>query len=407
MRGKVLTFALNMLKKILIGYLFLLFLCTTATAQVQVGAECTDEYLPLLAGKRVGLVVNHTSLVGHTHLVDTLRAMGVEVRMVFAPEHGFRGEAGNGDEVRDTVDARTGVAIKSLYGKHKKPTPADLNKLDIVVFDIQDVGTRFYTYISTLFYLLEACADAQKPVLVLDRPNPNGHFTDGPMLEAPYKSFVGLAPLPLVHGCTVGELALMFKKEQWVKDSFNTAVHVIPCAFYTHQTRYAPPVRPSPNLPDIRSILLYPSICLFEGTKVSVGRGTPAPFQRFGYPDFSDGNYTFTPTPNSGAPNPPHKGKQCNGFDLSEMPLDSLYALQRVDLSWLIRFFKKSPRKDDFFLSNGFFNLLAGNRTLRVQIEQDMTEEQIRASWQTELNKYRQIRQRYLLYPDTAPQNAQ
>jgi uncharacterized protein YbbC (DUF1343 family) len=389
-------FQKNKMMRILI--ILLLFQCLLH-AQPTPGAECTDEYLPLLMGKKVGLVVNHTSLIGNTHLADSLRTAGVDVRLIFAPEHGFRGTANAGELVKDGMDVRTGIPIKSLYGKSKKPSKKDLDNLDVVVFDIQDVGTRFFTYISTLLYIAEACSENDVALMVLDRPNPNGHYIDGPILEKPYESFIGTTPLPIVHGCTVGELARMYQGEHWIKKADKLRLTVVPVAFYDHQTYYAPPVKPSPNLPDMRSILLYPSICLFEGTKFSVGRGTDYPFQIFGAPDFEAGDTTFTPLPNAGATDPPHKGKRCIGFNLQSRPIDSLFAQGRLDLSWLLYCFEKSPRKDDFFLKTGFFNLLAGNRTLRVQVEQSMQEAEIRASWQAGLESYRILRRKYLLYP--------
>ena len=370
-----------------------------AHAQVQPGADCTDEYIPLLAGKRVALVVNHTSLIDTVHLADSLKNIGMDIRLIFAPEHGFRGTATAGELVKDGVDLKTGIPIKSLYGKSKKMAQNDLLNIDIVVFDIQDVGARFFTYISTLLYVAEACAENNVPLIVLDRPNPNGHYLDGPILEAPYKSFIGVVPIPIVHGCTMGELAQMYKGERWIQSADSLQLTVIPVTFYTHHTFYAPPVKPSPNLPDMRSILLYPSICLFEGTKLSVGRGTNHPFQIFGYPDFPAGDTTFIPTDNAGVKDPPHKDLVCNGFDLSHTNVDTLYAMNRIDLSWLLLFFQKSPRKDDFFLTNGFFNKLAGNRTLRVQVEQGMSAEEIRASWQPNLTLFKQMRAKYLLYP--------
>jgi uncharacterized protein YbbC (DUF1343 family) len=385
--------------KKLVFFVAFLHISALVFGQLQPGAECTDEYFPYLKGKKVALVVNNTSLVGSTHLADSMLSSGIQVQLIFAPEHGFRGLAHAGETVKDSVDTKTGIPIKSLYGKHKKPSSKDLEDIDVVVFDIQDVGTRFFTYISTLLYVAEACAEQQKPLMVLDRPNPNGHFMDGPILEKPYESFVGMVPIPIVHGCTMGEIAQMYKGEKWIKSAENLDLKVIPCAFYTHASFYAPPVKPSPNLPDIRSILLYPSICLFEGTKVSVGRGTDYPFQIFGYPDFPLGDTTFTPDANWGVSNPPYKKELCNGFNLSNANIDSLFAIGRIDLSWLISFHEKSPRKDDFFIKNGFFNLLAGNRTLRVQIEQGMTEDEIRASWQPELEVYKKMRLMYILYP--------
>ncbi len=368
-------------------------------AQPVPGAWAMADYLPLLSGKRVALVVNHTSLVGSTHLADTLHAVGVDIRVIFAPEHGFRGRAGAGEHVNDTIDRKTGIAVKSLYGKKKKPVPADLDSIDIVIFDIQDIGVRFYTYIHTLYYVEEACAQNNKQLMVLDRPNPNGHYMDGPILDPAYKSFLGITPLPIVHGCTVGELAKMNQGEYWIQEADSLMLTVIPCSNYNHQTQYAPPVKPSPNMPDYRSVLLYPGICLFEGTKVSVGRGTALPFQWFGYPDFPAGDTTFIPEPNEGASAPLHQGKVCNGFNLSDIPIDSLYAHAQLDLEWLLYFYKKSPQKDDFFLKNGFFELLTGTRSLRNQIEEGMTEKEIRAAWQPGLERYAAMRRKYLLYP--------
>jgi uncharacterized protein YbbC (DUF1343 family) len=386
--------------RIFFSTILYLFLYNTAMwGQVQPAATRTDVYLPLLKGKNVALVVNHTSLVGPQHLVDTLLRSGIHITRIFAPEHGFRGKANAGELVNDSVDTRTGIPIKSLYGKRKKPSPEALDSVDVVVFDIQDVGTRFFTYINTLLYVAEACAEHNVELVVLDRPNPNGHYIDGPMLEPPYKSFVGLIPVPLVHGCTVGELAKMYQGECWIHAADSLRLTVIPMENYTHQTFYAPPVKPSPNLPDMRSILLYPSICLFEGTKFSVGRGTDYPFQQFGSPDFPAGDTSFIPVPNAGASEPLHKGQVCYGFNLNTVPVDTLFSRARLDLSWLMLCFQKSPRKDDFFLKNNFFNNLAGNIALRVQIEQGTSEAEIRASWQPGLAAFRELRTRYLLYP--------
>jgi uncharacterized protein YbbC (DUF1343 family) len=375
-----------------------LFSVQSAHAQLAVGAERLDTLLPMLEGKKVALVVNHTSLVGKVHLADTLLTRGVIIKSIFAPEHGFRGEAEAGATIRDSIDNRTGIKLISLYGKKKKPSKSDLADIDIVIFDIQDVGVRFYTYIGTLMYVSESCAKYKKQLIVLDRPNPNGHYVDGPVLQNSLKSFVGIAPLPIVHGCTVGELARMFRGEGWFDDADSLQLAVIPCLNYTHQTRYEPPVRPSPNLPNLRSILLYPSVCLFEGTKVSVGRGTDYPFQRFGYPGCPIGNIEFMPVPNFGVKDPPYNGKACQGFDLSDISLDSIYAQGQIDLQWYLLMFAKSPRKDDFFLKTGFFDLLAGTRALRNQIEADNTAEQIRSTWRADLEVYRALRRGYLLY---------
>jgi uncharacterized protein YbbC (DUF1343 family) len=385
-----------------IAFIFLLFVPNWLLGQdtLRMGSERMDTLLPLLQGKRVGLVVNHTSLVGQTHLVDTLLALGVAVQVIFAPEHGFRGQAEAGATIKDSIDNKTGIQLISIYGKKKKPSLKDLQQVDIVVFDIQDIGVRFYTYISTLLYVAEACAAHEKPLIVLDRPNPNGHYVDGPVLQTSLRSFVGVVPIPIVHGCTVGELARMYKGERWLDAADRLDLCVITCLGYTHATRYAPPVKPSPNMPDIRSILLYPSICLFEGTKVSVGRGTDLPFQRFGYPDCPVGMYSFTPVPNSGSVDPPYNNRVCYGFDLSTLSLDSLYTQRQIDLQWYLLMFQKSPRKDDFFLSSGFFDKLAGTHSLRTQIESNNSPAQIRSTWMTDLAQYKKMRKQYLLYPD-------
>lgn len=389
-----------MLKTRLFLFLFLTLQLPLTAKSPLPGAASLPDYLPLLEQKRVALVVNHTAILNGNHLVDTLLALGIDVRFVFAPEHGFRGLAGAGDLLNDTIDEQSCLPIRSLYGKHKKPKAEHLQDIDIVLFDIQDVGVRFYTYISTLFYVAEACAEQGKKLVVLDRPNPNGHYIDGPVLDKNYRSFVGIAPIPIVHGCTIGELALMYKGEKWLNCAEFLDLKIIPCSNYQHAQFYSPPVRPSPNLPNIRSILLYPSLCLFEGTKVSVGRGTNMPFQIIGYPDFPGGNCFFVPSPNQGAANPSYNETTCCGVDLSNTPIEALQQLNRIDLSWLLYFFHNSPVKDDFFNSNQFFNLLAGNQTLRIQIEQGCSEEEIRESWWPGIVEYRRIRDNYLLYPE-------
>jgi uncharacterized protein YbbC (DUF1343 family) len=371
-----------------------------AHTQPVVGADRMEVYLPLLEGRRVALVVNHTAQVGPAHLVDTLLRWGVHVTAIFAPEHGFRGSAEAGEDIHDGHDVRTGVPVVSIYGKKKKPSAADLAGVDVVVFDIQDVGARFFTYISTLYYVAEACAEQHKRLIVLDRPNPNGHYVDGPLLEPEHCSFIGMVPVPVVHGCTVGELAQMFRGEGWINLAQCLDLEVIACENYTHDTRYTLPVKPSPNLPDQRSVLLYPTICLFEGTKVSVGRGTDTPFQRFGYPGFPKGDIEFVPCPNAGAATPLHMGKFCAGFDVSDVSLDFLYERPGLDVSLLLYFFEHSPRQDDFFLSNGFFTLLAGTKKLREQVEVGCTEAEIKESWAPDLALYRKMRAKYLLYPD-------
>lgn len=384
-------------------FIFLLFLFQQHSLLAQnplPGAVAIHDYLPQLEKKRVALVVNHTAQVNGKHLVDTLQSLGVDIRFVFAPEHGFRGLAGAGDLLNDTIDEQSCLPIRSLYGKNKKPKAEQLQEVDIVVYDIQDVGARFYTYISTLFYVAEACAENEKQLIVLDRPNPNGHYIDGPVLDLNYRSFVGIVPIPIVHGCTVGELALMYKGESWINCADFLDLLIIPCSNYQHAQLYAPPIKPSPNLPDLRSILLYPSLCLFEGTKVSVGRGTNSPFQIIGYPEFPAGNCFFKPTPNQGASKPSYNEITCCGVDLSNTPIDALYQKKSLDLSWLFFFFENSPIKDDFFNSNQFFNLLAGNQTLRIQLEQGCSEEEIRASWWPGIVQFRKMRDNYLLYPE-------
>jgi uncharacterized protein YbbC (DUF1343 family) len=357
--------------------------------------------LPLLKGKRIGCVVNHTAVVGSTHLVDTLLQQGVNIRRIFAPEHGFRGAAEAGEHIKDGVDTRTNLPIVSIYGKKRKPDATDLADIDAVIFDIQDVGARFYTYISTLFYLIEACQEFDKELIVLDRPNPTGHYTDGPVLQSAYTSFVGIAPIALVHGCTVGELARMFDGEQWTKkQAQKLRLTVVPCQNYTHQTRYDLPLPPSPNLPDMRSVLLYPSICLFEGTTASLGRGTPTPFQIIGHPDFPDKTFSFVPKSVPASKEPPQLGNVCYGYDYRSRSLDSLRAVNHLDLKPLLNFYQKMPNKQSFFLSNLFFDKLAGNNTLRQQILEGKSESEIRASWEPALSAYKSIRKKYLLYAE-------
>jgi len=370
------------------------------TSQIVVGAERLDILLPLIRGKNVGLVVNHSSRVGPTHLVDTLCGLQECVARIFVPEHGFRGAADAGETIIDGTDARTGTPIISLYGKKKKPAPEDLAAVDVVVFDIQDVGARFYTYISTLFYVLEACAEQEKPVIVLDRPNPNGHYVDGPVLDMRLTSFVGIAPVPIVHGCTVGELARLFAGENWINDGQCLDLQVIACKNYTHKTPYNLPLKPSPNLPNARAVLLYPSICLFEGTIASIGRGTDWPFQVVGEPEFPDDSFWFVPRPNAGSRYPPHEGWACKGFDLRRISLDTLRAQKQLNLKYLLDFYQQYPKKDSFFLKNGFFDLLAGTSSLRKQIEEGKTEAEIRATWQADLEAFREIRKKYLLYAE-------
>lgn len=372
----------------------------TDNQRIIVGAEQIPALKELLRNKQVALVVNPSSMVGKTHLVDTLYRSGVCVVRIMAPEHGFRGAEDAGETVADGQDVRTGIPILSLYGRKKKPAPEDLEGIEVVVFDIQDVGARFYTYISTLFYMMEACAQEGKKLVVLDRPNPNGHYVDGPVLDMRYASFVGIAPLPVVHGCTIGELAKLLKGEYWVENADKLDLEVVPCLHYTHQTPYDLPVRPSPNLPDMRSVLLYPSLCFFEGTIVSLGRGTPAPFQILGHPDYPECSFSFTPQQGFAARNPPLEGKICWGVDLRNKNLDSLRRRNSLDMSYLLNFYHCLPQTKDFFLANRFFDLLAGNKTLREQILAGYSEADIRASWTYDLDIYKEIRKKYLLYPE-------
>ena len=364
---------------------------------LRTGAERMEQYLPLLLGKRVAVVTNQTGIVGTTHLVDTLLASGVQVVKVFAPEHGFRGEADAGEQVANEIDKRTGLSVISLYGKNKKPGPQQLKDVDLLLFDIQDVGVRFFTYISTLHYVMEAAAEQHKAVLVLDRPNPNGFCVDGPVLDTAYRSFVGMDPVPLVHGMTMGEYARMLNGQGWLKGGVKCELTVIPCTGYDHATRYALPVRPSPNLPNMMAVHLYPSLGLFEGTIVSVGRGTDVPFQCIGYPENTWGDYVFTPRSLPGAKDPPYKGIPCMGADLRAEDAALGTASKALDLHWLIGMYEHCQDKSGFF--NSFFNTLAGGPGLRRAIEAGRSEEEIRASWQPGLDAFLRLRQPYLLYP--------
>ncbi|MBX2927656.1 MAG: DUF1343 domain-containing protein [Saprospiraceae bacterium] len=372
----------------------------TGALPLRTGAERMEEYLPLLKDKTVALVVNHTSTVGLVHLADTLRARGIAIKAIFAPEHGFRGAADAGEKIKDGKDPATGIPILSLYGQKRKPSVEDLAGVDWVIFDIQDVGVRYYTYISTMHHVMEACAENGKPLMILDRPNPNGHYVDGPILQKGFESFVGMHPVPIVHGMTVGEYAQMLNGEGWLPGGLKCELRIIACSGYDHKTFYTLPARPSPNLPDMRSIYLYPSTCLFEGTPFSEGRGTPTPFQVYGHPDSGTGDYYFTPQSVSGAAKPKLLGQRCRGYDLSATPLDELRRLQRVDLSHIIRMYQAFPDKENFFLKSNFFDKLAGNSALREQIKAGKSEADIRAGWQDGLERYRTMRKPYLLYED-------
>jgi len=362
-------------------------------AGASVGAEQLDQLLPMLKGKRVGLVVNNTSLVGKTHLADTLVALKVHVKRIFGPEHGFRGDAADGEHVKDEVDSKTGVPVVSLYGKNYKATAEQVNDLDILIFDIQDVGARFYTYISTMHYLMETCAENNKQLIILDRPNPNGSYVDGPIMQPELKSFVGMHPIPITHGMTVGELAQMINGEGWLADGKKCNLQVVKMKNWNHDDDYSLPVRPSPNLPNDQAIRLYPSICLFEGTVISLGRGTPMPFQILGNPELKDMTFSFTPVPIKGVSiEPPLKDKLCYGMDLR-----TIIPARKVDLQYLLLFYQKYPDKEKFFIP--YFDKLAGTTQLKQQIKDGLTEEQIRASWKPGLDEFKNKRNKYLLYP--------
>lgn len=370
-----------------------------SVAPLQVGAERLELYLPKIKGKKVGVVLNHTATVGSANLLDTLLALGVQVEKVFVPEHGLRGTADAGEKITDGKDPKTGVPVISLYGKKRKPSAEDAAGLDVLLFDIQDVGVRFYTYISTLHHVMEGCIDHKLPLIVLDRPNPNGHFVDGPILDTAYRSFVGMHPVPVVHGMTIGEYAQMINGQGWLPGGKTCMLEVIPCANYTHDTPYDLPLKPSPNLPNMRSIYLYPSICYFEGTQVSLGRGTNKQFQVLGTPGFPKGDYEFTPVPTEGAMDPFLKGQLCRGYDLTSLEPNAIREWRKIDLSYLINFYNDYPDKSKFFLANNFIDKLAGGDHLRKQIIAGMSEKEIRATWQKGLKGYKAMRKKYLLYP--------
>lgn len=373
---------------------------TKTGAEIKTGAEQLDKYLPLLKGKSIALVANQTSIVGKTNLLDTLLSLNIPVKKIFFPEHGFRGNEDAGSTIKSYKDKKTGLTCISLYGKeNKKPKAADLAGIDIVVFDLQDVGVRFYTYISTLHYVMEACAENKKTLIVLDRPNPNGYYVDGPMMEDKYRSFVGMHPVPIVHGMTIGEYAQMINGEGWLANKEKCELKVITCVGYTHSDYYELPVKPSPNLSNMASVYLYPSLCLFEGTIVSVGRGTDKPFQSFGYPGMPKAPYTFTPKPVKGASSdPPYNGKLCSGYDVSAYGNMYMRYNKQLYLFWIINTYKTSTDKDNFFTS--YFLNLTGTDQLKQQIMDGATEEEIHKSWEPGLKKFKEVRKKYLLYTD-------
>ena len=381
------------IRLLLSGIFFLIFCGVEAQQKITIGAEQLELYLNLLKNKSIALMVNPSSLVGKSHLVDTLIASGINIKKIFSPEHGFRGTADAGEKISNETDIKTGLPVISLYGDNKKPTEAQLKDIDVIVFDIQDVGVRFFTYISSMHYLMQACANYGKKIIVLDRPNPNGYYVDGPVLEMSYKSFVGMHPIPIVHALTVGELAQMINGEKWLDSNKVCDLTVIPLKNYDHKMNYTLPVKPSPNLPNDLAIQFYPSLCLFEGTIISVGRGTDSPFQIIGAPKKEYGKFEFTPKSTSGAKKPLYENQLCYGIDVRK------YSSKKgFYLNFLIELYQKSPEKDKFF--NSFFNKLAGNKTLQEQLKQGLKEEEIRKSWQADLTKYKSIRKKYLLYGD-------
>ena len=353
-----------------------------------------DGYLPLIEGKRVGVVGNQTSIIGETHLVDTLLSLGIDVRKIYTPEHGFRGTADAGAKVNSGKDEKTGLPIVSLYGKNKKPTAEMLQGIDVILFDLQDVGVRFYTYISTMSYVMEAAAENHIPVIVLDRPNPNGFYVDGPVLRTENKSFVGMHEVPAVYGMTIGEYAMMVNGEGWLKDHVTCDLTVIPIKEYNRNAIYELPVKPSPNLPNWESVYLYPTLCFFEGTNVSVGRGTDTPFQIYGHPDMR-GDFTFTPQSTSGASKPLFEGQRCRGEILVEYAHDYAINSKQLQLEWIIDAYQQLKDKGFF---KDYFRLLSGNKQMQRDIESGKSADEIRASWQNDLGAFKTLRAKYLLY---------
>jgi len=379
----------------------LFFTCVTilileAKKPVVTGASQIDQYKHLIEGKSVAIVANQSSLVGQTNLVDNLAGIGIKIKVIFAPEHGYRDMASDGLTINNGKDPATGITILSLYGAKIKPAPEDLKGIDIVLFDIQDVGVRFYTYLSTLHYVMEACAENNVKLIILDRPNPNGYYFDGNIPDSSHRSFVGMHPIPIVHGMTLGEYAKMINGEGWLKGKIQCDLTVIKCKNYNHKRLYELPVRPSPNLPNQTSVYLYPSLCFFEGTRISIGRGTQFPFQVYGSPYLPDRGFNFTPESVSESVNPPLRGIRCNGVDLRNAIKEKLAPSPKLNFDWLIDAYKNFPEKNEFFTS--YFDVLAGGPELREMIIKGMTTDQIRATWKEGLEKFGKIRAKYLLY---------
>lgn len=362
-------------------------------------AERIALYYPSIKGKKVGMVVNQTSMVGGLHLVDTLKSMGADIKKIFAPEHGFRGKADAGEHVKDQVDNMTGAPVISLYGKKKGPSSEDMKDLDVLIFDIQDVGVRFYTYISTLHYVMQACADNDVPLIILDRPNPNAHYIDGPILKSEFKSFVGMHPVPVVYGMTIGEYGQMINGEQWLNEGAQCELTVITCKNYDHETYYNLPVKPSPNLPNIQSIFLYPSLCFFEGTNVSVGRGTNMQFQIYGHPSWDEAPSKIKITSMPGAKYPKHENKTIGYTSLQNLTKGSLHKKDGLNMEYLVEMYQLLSKKEQpFFLENNFFEKLAGTDQLRAQLKSNTTAAEIRNSWKEGIEEFRIVREKYLLY---------
>ncbi len=396
-------------------YLFILALALSMNAfsqEIKPGAYQTSEYLPALKGKRIGLFANHTATIGNKHLVDTLVSLGMNITKAFGPEHGFRGTADAGEKVGDYKDAATGIPVISLYGKKRRPSANDLQDVDVMLFDIQDVGTRFYTYISSLEEFINSAIENNKPLIILDRPNPNGFYVDGPVLDTAYKSFVGMQPVPMVYGMTMGEYAKMLIGEKWAKAAITATtlpnITIIKNKNYTHKSKYVLPVKPSPNLGTMASVYWYGSNCLFEGTVLSEGRGTDFPFAIFGHPSLPKTLYTFTPTSRDGAKEPKLKDQTCYGWNLAGTDKEVLQKVDdKIQLSYLLEAYKLFPEKEKFFITpksgkptDYFFNKLAGNDALQKQIITGTSEKEIRASWEEGLNAFKKIRKKYLLYTD-------
>jgi len=395
----------------LLVFFFLLVQMTSSFGQQQVhyktdktitcGAAQLDEYQYFLEDNRVAVVANQTSKIGDEHLVDFLLANDVNVVKVFAPEHGFRGKADAGASIKDSRDAKTGLKITSLYGKNKKPSYDHLADVDVVIFDIQDVGVRFYTYISTMHYVMQACAEMEKKLIILDRPNPNGFYVDGPVLDLKFQSFVGMHEVPLVHGMTIGEYAKMVNGEGWLGEDLICDLTVIPCLNYDHYDYYKLPIKPSPNLPNMASIFLYSSLGFFEGTVVSVGRGTDFPFQVVGHPKVKGFEFKYTPMPNEGSHYPKLQGKVCMGYDLRKYGVTNTPFENKINLTWIIEMYNQlKGLETPFFLENNFLSKLAGTDQLKKQIIEGMSEEEIRATWKEDLQNFKPIRKKYLLYND-------